>query len=121
MSAWTELLAALLPGETIEAISFGAWGWGSGPDADGTWESGYGEPDGPPIPFALRGVPLSPVEAEPLMQSWNIAGGYGAPECYALNVWTTRRVLWITQYDGATHLSSAPRHPSPDLPEMPGG
>jgi hypothetical protein len=110
MSAYKELLEVLEEGEVVEALVFGAWGWG-----------GYGEPQPAPVPKDKRGVILTLEEAEPYMQAWNFYGGYGAPDCYAVNIWTNQRVLWITQYDGSTSLSSAPRNPVAHAPSMPGG
>lgn len=121
MSAITELKEFLDEGETVEAIVFGAWGWGSGPGKDGVWEKGYGEPEDVPVPFDKRGVLLTLEEAAPMMESWNFDGGFGAPNCYAVHIWTNKRVIWVTQYDGSTSLSSAPRNPVADLPGMPGG
>jgi hypothetical protein len=107
--------------EAVESIVFGPWGWGSGPDKDGVWEKGYSEPDEVPVPLDKRGVVLTLDEAAPYMQSWSFHGGFGAPECYAVRVWTNKRVIWVTQYDGATSLDSAPRNPVACIPDMPGG
>lgn len=110
MSAYAELMEYLKEGEVVEAIVFGAWGW-----------SEHGAPKPSPVPDEVKGKVLTLEQAEPMMQSWNFYGGYGAPECYATHIWTDRRVLWITQYDGLTQLSSAPRNPKVGLPSMPGG
>ena len=121
MSAERELLEYLSDGEVVEAVVFGPWGWGSAPDDGKPWEPGYCEPEPPAVPYEKRGVVLSWEEARGLMQTWDFYGGYGAPDAYATYVWTNRRVIWVTQYDGSTSLSSAPRNPSPDMPNMPGG
>jgi hypothetical protein len=121
MGAYGELMAEMQDGEAIEAIVFGPWGWGWGPAEGKEWTPGFSEPDPSPVPFALRGRVLTIEEAEPMMQSWSFFGGYGSPDCYATYIWTDRRVLWVTQYDGATGLSSAPRHPVSTMPDMPGG
>lgn len=121
MSAASELREYLNEGEEVEAIVFGAWGWGQDPEPGKSWESGYAEPEPPPVPYDKRGVVLTMAEAEPMMQSWDFYGGFGAPECYAVNVWTNQRVIWVTQYDGSTTLSSAMRHPVAYFPDMPGG
>ena len=110
MSAWDDLVEYLNEGEVIESVSFGPWGW-----------DGFGEPEDKPVPKEKQGVPMPPSEAQPLMQSWSFYGGYGSPDCYAVNVWTNSRVIWVTQYDGATGLDSAPRNPSENVPDMPGG
>lgn len=121
MNAWQELKKYLEPGETVEAIVFGPWGWGSAPTEGEAWEPGYGEPEPPPVPFEKRGIVLKPEEAEPFMQTWKFSGGYGSPECYAVRIWTDRRILWVTQYDGATGLDSSMRNPFAHMPDMPGG
>ena len=129
MSAWTELQDTLRESEFIISICFGAYGWGSLPAdldkaADRPSEEFYGfneENLASRIPWNKRAVLLSPEEAEPLMNFWSFYGGYGAPEAYATYIWTNERVIWVTQYDGATGLSSMPRHPEPCTPNMPGG
>lgn len=105
MSAYTELQDYLTESEVVEAIVFGAWGWGEDRD----------------LPKEYIGKVLSLEAAEPHMQSWNFNGGFGSPECYATYIWTNERVIWITQYDGATGLDSMPRNPSDIVPNMPGG
>ncbi len=109
-NAISELEEFLNDGEFVEAVVFGAWGWG-----------GYGEPDPPPVPVDRQGVVLSFDEAKQYMGSWCFYGGYGAPDCYAVNIWTNQRIIWVTQYDGATGLDSAPRNPVATIPDMPGG
>ena len=108
--AYPELMQFLEDGETVEALVFGDWGWG-----------GYHEPEPPPVPQGKKGKLLSLEEARPLMAGWTFYCGYGAPECYAVNIWTNKRVIWVTQYDGSTTLNSAPRNPTAALPDMPGG
>jgi len=107
MSAYEELLKELQEGETVEAIVFGKYGGG-----------GYCEiEDG--VPVNKKGVVLTLEEAEPYMQTWSFYGGFGAPECYATNIWTNKRILWVTQYDGSTNLDSAARNPTAYKPKMP--
>ena len=110
LTAEQELVAFLEEGEHIEAIVFGEWGWGNG-----------GAPDPTPVPEDKQGVVLSWNEAWPLMRTWRFSGGFGCPDCYAIRCWTNRRVIWVTQYDGSTWLSSAPRNPVAHMPDMPGG
>lgn len=110
-------------GEQIHGIVFGAWGWGSLPlhkDEDGNPEYEYDEVT-PPIPEGFRGRVLSWVDAQPFLENWSCYGGYGAPSCYAITVWTESRVLFITQYDGSTRLNSVFRDPTDHYPHMPGG
>lgn len=120
MSALTDLREYLQKNEVVEKIVFGPWGWGSRPDEEGNWEARYGEPKDS-IPTNRRGVPLCMEEAAPLMGGWSFLGGFGAPDCYATYIWTNQRVIWVTQYDGATGLDSMPRHPQDCIPDMPGG
>lgn len=108
--AYKELKKELDEDEVIEGISFGDWGWG-----------GYHEPDPPPVPKDKRGITLSEKEARPFMKGWKLYCGYGAPLAYAMYVWTNKRVMWITQYDGSTNIDSMPRHPSNCEVDMPGG
>ena len=109
MNAYNDLLEYLQEGETIEAIVFGEWGWG-----------GYNE-EATAVPQEKQGILLTPEEAKPMMKGWSFHGGFGSPKCYAVNVWTNKRVCWVTQYDGSTWLDSAPRNPTAHIPDMPGG
>jgi hypothetical protein len=109
-NAYEDLRNELDADEAVEAVVFGEWGWG-----------GYSEPDPAPVPGNIQGVVLTLDEAMPYFEGWSFDGGFGAPECYATYIWTNRRVLWVTQYDGATSLESAPRHPVACNPDMPGG
>lgn len=120
-NAHEELLDYLIPGEDVEAIVFGPWGWGYAPD-DPTqpWDPGYEEPDPPPVPFDLRGKLLLPSQAYPLMQSWSFFSGYGSPKCYATYIWTNKRIIWVHEYDGSTRLCSAPRNPAECMPSLSG-
>ena len=122
-TAYGELLAFLEPGEVVQALVFGAFGWGSlgEEDEEDDW-MGYHEDTLPePIPRELRGKVLTLEQAQPHMQCWSFYGGYGAPMAYATYVWTDRRVIWVTQYDGSTNLDSMPRSPVACIPDMPGG
>lgn len=110
MNAWDDLQEYLKENETVEAVVFGAWGF-----------DGYKEPNPPPVAKSKRGVVLSPTEAMPMMDGWSFNGGYGAPECYAVRIWTSTRIIWVTQYDGATSLDSSLRNPQNCDPDMPGG
>jgi Holliday junction resolvasome RuvABC endonuclease subunit len=74
-----------------------------------------------PIPKDKKGVLLTLEEAKPYMNGWSLFSGFGSPETYAINVWTNKRVLWITQYDGSTSLDSVSRFPVACMPYMPGG
>lgn len=120
-NAKQEIENLLEPGETVEAVVFGAWGWGFTPDEGEEWRAGYGEPEPEPVPFDKRGVILSWEEAAPMMTNWSFYGGFGAPDCYAVRIWTTERIYWVTQYDGSTSLDWTNRNPTATIPDMPGG
>lgn len=109
-NAYDELMAALEPGETVEAIVFGRFGW-----------NGYSEPKPAPIPKEKQGKPMSLAKARPLMRGWSFCGGYGAPMAYATMVWTNRRIGNVATYDGSTWLTWTPRNPAAFLPELVGG
>jgi len=110
MNAMDDVKKILKEGEFIEAIVFGDWGWG-----------GHDEPEPYPVPKEKKGVILSEANATPMMDGWSFNGGFGAATCYATYIWTNQRTLWVTNYDGATYLSSAPRNPISTMPEMSGG
>lgn len=115
-TAYTDLmdyLSDFAEEETVEGIVFGDYGW------DGYKEDGL--EDGLAVPNEKKGILMTLEEAKPMMNSWRFYGGHGAPECYAVYIWTNKRVIWVTQYDGATTLDSAPRNPCNIIPEMPGG
>jgi hypothetical protein len=92
--------------EPIEAIVLGDGGWGD--YKMGQW--------GEYPKFRV----LSWEEALPFLDREYFTG-YGAPNCPAIYAWTPKRVIWVTQYDGSTSLSSAPRNPTECKPQMPGG
>jgi hypothetical protein len=118
LNAWNDLQEYLDEGEEVTNIVFGNWGWAH---ADNEYIKGFEEPDPPPVPPDMRAKVLTPEEARPLMAGWSFNGGYGAPECYAVRIYTTTRVIWVTQYDGATELDSTFRRPKAHWPDMPGG
>lgn len=131
MAAYADLMSFLNEGEQVEAIVFGPWGWSSAPPEGQPWEHGFGEhgePDiigepptaPPPVPFEVRGRPLTIEQAEPYMNGWSFRGGYGRAECYAIWAWTNRRVIAVSTYDGATSLFAVPRNPCEGMPTMAG-
>jgi hypothetical protein len=109
MNAYEDLMKFLDEGEAVEALVFGEYGWG-----------GYSE-DTIFVPKDKQGVLLTLEDAKPMMDGWTYYGGYGAPQCYATYVWTNKRVIWVTQYDGSTDLCDAPRSPIACKPNMYGG
>jgi len=46
--------------------------------------------------------------------------GYGGADCFPLYAWTASRVFFVHEYDGATRLTWAPRHPVKIEPEFGG-
>ncbi len=93
----------------IEGVVIGQMGWGE-----------YNKeivPGFEKIPF---GKLISYETAKPLL-NYEFDSGYGAPECNAIYVWTKDKVLFISQYDGATSMESVPRNPIDCMPTMPGG
>ena len=110
-TAYSEIMERLEEGEIIEAIIFGNWGW-----------DGFDEPSPPPVPEKMRRKVLTLDEAKPLLKKFKFGGGFGAPETYAVRIFTNKRVFWVTQYDGATGLDSTIRNPIDGYePDMPGG
>ena len=59
-------------------------------------------------------------EAEPLID-YPFDSSYGLPRCHAVTAWTKSRVIFISQYNGATSIEYAPRNPVNHMPSMPGG
>lgn len=111
-------IEASAEGEPIEAVVIGAFGWGGwSEDPD---DLAYGEESVPFIPWDRRGVVLPWEEARPLLD-YQYDNGYGAPGCHAITAWTPSKVLFVTQYDGATGVDVMPRNPVDHRPEMPGG
>lgn len=101
--------------ERIEAVVIGPFVWSSIDDDDP-----YGQRDDQKISHDKLGRVLSWHEARPLLD-YDYDDGFGVPDCHAVYVWTTDEVLWVTQYDGATTIDSAPRNPRDCIPSMPGG
>ncbi len=97
------------PGYTIDGVVFGEWGW-----------SGFSQPPGlndPPVEQIMTAEEAAPY----LDQDWRFGGGFGAPTCYAVHIWSTNYVLFVREYDGSTDLVAVPRHPSPETPHTVGG
>jgi hypothetical protein len=101
----------LQDGETVDAVVFGGWG-----GAESRWNDALDR-----VPKHLLGVPMKLEDARQFMGDWSFDGGFGSPDCHSVHVWTDRRVLFVATYDGATWLSSVPRHPAPGNPFLHGG
>lgn len=106
-TAYDDLMATLEPNEAVEAIVFGSWGdfGGEGPDA---------------VSNAWQGRVLNLEEARALMNGWRFVGGFGGAATYPCYVWTSKRVIFVHEYDGSTCLSSVPRNPISCAPEFGG-
>jgi len=112
-TAYKELMEYLQEDEHVEAIIFGDFGWG-----------GDREPEPHPVPHDKFGKILTMEQAEPYLKDgrWRFYGRYNSPRCYAVRIWTNKRVLWVSEYDGWTCLNSAPLKPIDGyIPDMPGG
>lgn len=59
-------------------------------------------------------------QAEKLVD-YEFDSGYGSPGCQAITAWTQNKVIFVSQYDGATGICSVPRNPTDHIPDMPGG
>lgn len=106
-SALKDLLNFLEEGEEVQAVVFGDWGWGNYEDVG-------------LVPKERRGKVLSPQEAQCYMEGWSFNGGHGSPECYAAYIYTDQRLIFPSQYDGATNLEGMPLRPTECMPTMPG-
>lgn len=96
-------------GKPVEAVVIGRMGWGE-----------YKSEKVPNYSACPKGVVLTWEEALPWLQ-YEFCSGYGAPSCQAVYAWTADRVIFISQYDGATGIEYMPRHPTAGEPNMPGG
>lgn len=106
-SALKDLLNFLEDGEEVQAVVFGDWGWGNYEDVGS-------------VPKERRGKVLSPHEVQCYMEAWSFFGGHGSPECYAAYIYTDRRLIFPSQYDGSTNLEGMPLRPTECMPTMPG-
>ena len=95
--------------EPIRFVVIGEMGWRN-----------YGDDERHRPGLARKGELLAWDVARPLLD-YEYDDGYGAPDCQAIKAWTDDKVLWVTQYDGSTSISSGPRGPIAHIPTMPGG
>ena len=117
MSFAEDLEAEAAP-EQIESVVIGNFGGRDYADED---DLAYGEDRTPlPVPLDKRGVVLPWADARPLLD-FEYDTGFGLPDCYAVYAYTQTRIIFVSQYDGATAIESAPRNPTPCVPVMPGG
>jgi hypothetical protein len=74
----------------------------------------YGEKDKPAPPV------ISWEEAIPILD-YEYHAGFGGVDCHAICAWTKTRILFVSQYDGATHVEWMYRNPTSFIPDIPGG
>lgn len=84
------------------------------------WSDGYGADERQAGALAAKGKVLPWSEARALLD-YRYDTGYGAPDCNAVYAWTPSRVIFVSQYDGATGVEWVPRAPVECDPGMPGG
>jgi hypothetical protein len=100
-----EVLSYLLPGEKIQFVQFGRFGFD---DKDG------------PVPRHVYGKLLKYPQAAKYLKSTSFyaRGDYAS---HAFYVYTNKRILWVNQHQGHTWIDSIPRYPRegtvPELPE----
>jgi hypothetical protein len=109
MSTLKDWILSIAGGETIESVVIGEMGWHD-----------YGKEFVPQYDECPKGELLTWEQAEPFL-SYDFDSGYGAPGCQAVYVWTATKVMYVVQYDGSTNMNYVPRHPTPGMPDMPGG
>lgn len=96
--------------ETVEAIVVGDWGQSY---ETTNWEDNDWLDH--PIPNEIRGVPCQWSDVHQLLNyEWD--DGFGGMSCHALWIWTPTRIIFISEYDGATNIESLPRNPQPGHP-----
>ena len=96
-------------GQDVEAVVIGEMGWGD-----------YGSDRIPDYAACPKGKVMTWAEAAPFI-GYEFDDGHGAPGCQAIYAWTKDRVIFISQYDGATSVEWVPRNPVDIMPSMPGG
>jgi hypothetical protein len=67
------------------------------------------------LPEPVSGRTLSWEEAGPILD-YEYDDGFGGAECHAIYAWTENRVLFVSEYDGATSVQWLPRHPIDCVP-----
>jgi hypothetical protein len=113
MMTFAEEIEAVAEDEDVKVVVIGPYGWTDKEDEDEIASKR-------PKPVKLGEV-LSWDEARPMLD-YDFDRGFGGPECDSIFAYTTTRVLlYVWQYDGATGVNSIPRDPEPCIPNMPGG
>lgn len=98
-----DLKSAMFPDEEILGIAFGDW-------------LSFRKPRHPNANAMRTGVLMNPEEAKPIMQGWEFYDS--ALKCYSIYAWTQRRVLFVSEYDMSTTISSCPRDPCAMIPRV---
>ena len=110
---WEALLEVVTDGgeaeDDIAAVVIGHYGWGSDEEEETLAK----------VPDAMKGVMLTAGQAKPLL-SYEYDSSFGAPKCHAVYLWTSTRVIFVSQYDGSTSIEAVPRLPNDCWPKMPG-
>ena len=108
MANLVQWILEVAEGEPVLGVVIGEMGWGD-----------YGSENVPNYEQIPKGKVLPWEEAKRWLD-YEFDRGYGAPKCNAVYVWTTTKVIAITQYDGATSPFCVPRNPVDIMPSMPG-
>lgn len=104
MSTFAEEIETAANGEPIEAIVL------SPARTDFWW--GGNERD---TPEELTAKPISWSDARPLLD-YEYDSGFGGQDCHSFYAWTAHRILFVSEYDGATSVCVIPRNPEPGEP-----
>lgn len=62
------------------------------------------------IPEDLESKVVSWEEVESLLD-YEYSTGRGSQDCHSIYAWTETRVIFISEYDGSTNVTSLPRNP----------
>ena len=106
LAQWIEEAAG---DEDIEAIVFGGMGWDD-----------YRSVKIPKYKECPKNAVLTWAFGREFAD-YDFDAGYGAPGCQAITAWTKSKVIFVSQYDGATGIETVPRNPIDHEPTMPGG
>ena len=90
---------------------------------DEGWRGCYWKNNIPNYGALPKGKIISWDEAKQYLD-YNYTIGFGGTQCPPIYAWTETRVIFVSQYDGATDICSIPRNPTAVNPEdviMPGG
>lgn len=94
--------------EPILSIVIGAYGW-----------DGYCAPE-PDHTESVQNKVIDWATAKELL-NYEYISAWGSPQCHAITAWTENYIIFVSQYDGMTHICTIPRNPIDHPPLMPGG